>query len=175
MVQPVPKWRTPLDELAYVARITLYPLEVSVGEWYVAATSYPSPVFSKGNQDMSPVRTFIRHYAEMVAAMFAGMIVLGVPAEGALRAAGTSVTNLQASAPAVALLGMAVTMTVPMVAWMRYRGHGWRPCNEMSAAMLLPTFVAIALLPVVAYGTLMGVEHVAMLLGMLVAMLLRPA
>src|SRR3954451_14335331 len=31
------------------------------------STQYPSPVYSKGKARMSPVRTFIRHYAEMVA------------------------------------------------------------------------------------------------------------
>jgi hypothetical protein len=125
---------------------------------------------------VNPVRTFIRHYAEMVAAMFAGMIVLGVPAEGALRAAGTSTTNLADSAPAVALLGMAVTMTVPMVAWMRYRGHGWRPCHEMAASMFLPTFAAIGLMGagVLEYSAAMGLEHVAMFPSMLAAMLIRP-
>jgi hypothetical protein len=69
-------------------------------------------------------------------------------------------------------------MTVPMVAWMRYRGHGWQPSGEMAAAMLLPTFVAIALdaTAVVAdAGALMVGEHIAMLLFMLAAMLLRPA
>ena len=66
-------------------------------------------------------------------------------------------------------------MTIPMVAWMRYRGHGWRPIGEMSGAMLAPTFVALALLGAVAFDTLMVVEHVAMLLAMLAAMLLRPA
>jgi hypothetical protein len=75
------------------------------------------------------------------------------------------------------LLGMAVTMTVPMVGWMRYRGHGWRANTEMSASMLVPTFAAIALLQasvVDDVGVLLVVEHVAMLLGMLGAMLLRP-
>jgi hypothetical protein len=45
----------------------------------------------------------------------------------------------------------------------------------MTGAMLAPTFAAIALLGTVAFDTLMVVEHVAMLLAMLVAMLLRPA
>jgi hypothetical protein len=126
---------------------------------------------------MSPVRTFIRHYAEMVAAMFAGMIVLGLPAEGALVAAGTSTSDLSDSAPAVVLLGMAVTMTVPMVAWMRYRGHGWRPSAEMSASMFLPTFAAIGLMGagVLAFHAAMGVEHAVMFPSMLAAMLLRPS
>jgi hypothetical protein len=125
---------------------------------------------------MSPAtRRFIRHYAEMVAAMFIGMAVLALPARMALSAAGTSWSEL-GTGPM--LLAMAVEMTVPMVAWMRYRGHGWRPSNEMAAAMLLPAFAAIALdaTAVVAdSGVLMLAEHVAMLLAMLGAMLLRPA
>ena len=91
-------------------------------------------------------RQFIRHYVEMVVAMFGGMLVLGIPAELGLRAIGTSSSQLQIDAPAVALLGMAVIMTVPMVAWMRHRGHGWQPSNEMAASMFLPTFGVIALL-----------------------------
>jgi hypothetical protein len=33
---------------------------------------------------------------------------------------------------------MAFSMTAPMVAWMRYRGHGWNVCLEMAAAMIAP-------------------------------------
>jgi hypothetical protein len=120
---------------------------------------------------------FIRHYIEMVVAMFAGMIVLGVPAGWALQAFGTSTSALTDTAPALMLLGMAVTMTVPMVAWMRYRGHGWRANTEMAASMVLPTFAAIGVLAagvMTDIGTLLAVEHFAMLLGMLAAMLLRP-
>jgi hypothetical protein len=121
-------------------------------------------------------RHFVRHYVEMVVAMFLGMAVLGVPAEGALRAMGTSSSALQDDAPALLLLGMAFIMTVPMVAWMRYRGHGWRPNTEMAASMFLPTFGVIALMAGGIIGdfmTLMSIEHVVMLPSMLVAMLLR--
>ena len=123
---------------------------------------------------MSPsTKHFVRHYVEMVVAMFLGMAILGLPASGLLAAAGTSLSELGTEAM---FLGMAVEMTIPMVAWMRYRGHGWRACNEMAAAMLLPTFAAIALLQTGAdSGVLMLAEHVAMLLAMLAAMLLRPA
>ena len=88
---------------------------------------------------------FLRHYVEMVIAMF---------------------------------VGMAVTMTVPMIAWMIYRGHGARANSEMAAAMFLPTFAAIGALwahVLTDVGTLMAIEHIAMLLAMLGAMLLRPA
>jgi hypothetical protein len=124
----------------------------------------------------SATRHFIRHYLEMVAAMFLGMIVLGVPADWALRAVGSSTAELTDDAPALMLLGMAVTMTLPMVAWMRYRGHGWRANAEMAASMVLPTLAAIGALTadvMADVGTLLVVEHVTMLLGMLAAMLLR--
>jgi hypothetical protein len=124
------------------------------------------------------MKHFARHYAEMVVAMFAGMAVLGIPAGWALNAAGTSWSSLHTDAPALMLLGMAITMTVPMVGWMAYRGHGRRANSEMSAAMFLPTFAVIALLwagLVEDIGVLLVVEHVAMLASMLAAMLLRPA
>jgi hypothetical protein len=73
---------------------------------------------------------------------------------------------------------MSTTMTVPMVGWMAYRGHGWRANTEMSASMFLPTFGVIGLLGagrVTDIGILLIVEHVAMLLCMLGVMLLRPA
>jgi hypothetical protein len=58
---------------------------------------------------------------------------------------------------------------------MRYRGHRWQPTLEMAASMIIPTLIAITLLAagVLSFEALFGLEHVAMLLGMLVAMLLR--
>lgn len=126
---------------------------------------------------MSPsaIRTFARHYVEMIIAMFAGMLILGVPGEAALRVADTSSHELQSTAPAVVLLGMAVTMTVPMMGWMRFRGHAWRPSIEMAASMVVPTLGAIAAMGagVTDFDGAMLAEHVAMFPAMLVAMLLR--
>jgi len=121
------------------------------------------------------MRTFIRHYIEMVVVMFAGMIVLGIPGEAALQAIGSGTSKLRHDGPAFVFLGMAATMTIPMVAWMRYRGHRWQPTLEMAASMIIPTLVAIVLLAagILNFDALMGLEHVAMLLGMLAAMLLR--
>src|SRR3954451_24583003 len=100
----------------------------------------------RGPRVSAQVGHFIRHYAEMVVAMFGGMVVLGVPGEAALRAVGSSSSELRADAPALVLLGMAVIMTVPMVGWMRYRGHSWRPNAEMAASMFIPTFGVIVLM-----------------------------
>jgi hypothetical protein len=122
-------------------------------------------------------RHFVRHYLEMVVAMILGMAVLGLPAGIALDALGLSSSELHNDAPALMLFGMAVTMTVPMVGWMRYRGHGWQPSMEMAASMFIPTFGVIALLwggLVADVGMLLVIEHVVMLPSMLAAMLLRP-
>jgi hypothetical protein len=121
-------------------------------------------------------RRFARHYVEMLVAMVLGMVILGMPAATALDALGMSSSELHEDAPALMLLGMAVTMTVPMVGWMRYRGHGRRATWEMAASMFAPTFAVIALLAtglVADTGTLLVIEHVAMLPAMLVVMLLR--
>ena len=126
--------------------------------------------------DHSSTRHFIRHYAEMVVAMLAGMVVLGLPAVAALGAAGMSMSELHNDTPALMLSLMAVTMTVPMVAWMRYRGHGRRPSAEMAASMFIPTLGVIALLAgglVEDIETLQIIQHVVMFPSMLVAMLLR--
>ena len=128
---------------------------------------------------MSPAtKHFLRHYAEMVIAMFVGMAVLGALGGAALSALGIDSGRLTDDAPALMFLGMATTMTIPMVGWMMYRGHGRRANAEMSASMFVPTFAVIGLLwagLLTDLGALMIVEHVAMLLAMLGVMLLRPA
>src|ERR1041384_1977735 len=105
---------------------------------------------------------FLLHYIGMVVVMFAGIVVLGLPGEAALQAIGSGTSELRETAPATVFLGMAFTMTAPMVAWMRYRGHRWQPTLEMAASMIIPTLAAIALLGAGAasFGTLMGLEHV---------------
>jgi hypothetical protein len=121
-------------------------------------------------------RRFITHYFEMVVAMLLGMLVLGGAATVLLAAVGIEVSNWDHDLPALFLFAMAFTMTVPMVGWMRYRGHGWRPCAEMSAAMFLPTLVVVGMLAADVGGdvhSLMAIQHVAMFPAMLVAMLLR--
>ena len=114
---------------------------------------------------------FLRHYLEMVVAMFLGMAVLGFPVDWAM-------DRLGADSDAWMLMGMATTMTVPMVGWMIYRGHGWRANAEMSASMFVPTFAVIGALTtglLTDIGVLMLAEHVVMLAAMAGVMLLRPS
>jgi hypothetical protein len=59
---------------------------------------------------------------------------------------------------------------------MLIRGHAWRLCTEMAAAMLIPAAAMLGLLRaglVTDGGTLMLLEHAVMLPAMLAAMLLR--
>lgn len=120
----------------------------------------------------NPSTRFALHYAEMVAVMFIGMFALMAPAGWLFGAFGTSWSRLS---PALNVCAMALTMTVPMVGWMRVRGHAWRPNAEMAASMLVPTLAVMALLAagVGTTGSLMVPEHVGMLGCMLAAMLLR--
>ena len=118
-------------------------------------------------QTTTPVRSFLRHYGEMLLAMVAGMVVIGVPLGAVL---GDDKTLM--------LLNMGFSMTVPMVAWMRYRGHSWQPTTEMAATMIVPTTAAIALYAgdvVADFDAVMLGEHVVMLVAMAAAMLLRPS
>jgi len=47
----------------------------------------------------SPARRFIRLDVEMLVAMFGGMVLLGFPVEAALRAIGTSTSDLRIDVP----------------------------------------------------------------------------
>ena len=122
-------------------------------------------------------RHFARHYAQMVVVMFVGMIWLGIPAGWVLGTFGSGWDELRQDAPAAMLGLMAVTMTVPMSAWMYRMGHGWRPNLEMAASMIAPTLGVIGLLAagiVTELGTLLILEHLAMFAGMFLVMALRP-
>jgi hypothetical protein len=61
----------------------------------------------------------------MLAAMFLGMFALGMPLAAGLSVVGIDASAWRTDAPELMLLGMAFTMSVPMAAWMRYRGHRW--------------------------------------------------
>ena len=119
-------------------------------------------------------RSFARHYVEMVVVMLVGMAVLAIPAQWATDALWPGVDGDDTTL----MLGrMAVTMTLPMIAWMRWRGHGWRPSAEMAAAMIVPAIGVIALLEAgVAEdaGLLMLLEHVVMFVAMFAVMAARP-
>ena len=114
---------------------------------------------------------FLRHYLEMVVAMLVGMAVLGAASAGVEAVAGVAVP----ASAGFAAVKMAFDMSVGMVVWMRYRGHGWPGILEMVAAMFAPAVVLVPLnwLGAISGDLLMIVMHVLMLPLMLVVMLRR--
>ncbi|ONI81250.1 hypothetical protein ALI144C_22230 [Actinosynnema sp. ALI-1.44] len=114
---------------------------------------------------------FARHYAEMVAAMVAGMVLFGPVWSLSLGWWG------DLARPDISALVMATNMTVGMSIWMRVRGHGWAPIAEMGAAMYVPFLVLLVphWLGVVSGDAVMIGGHVLMLPAMLAVMLLRRA
>ena len=120
-------------------------------------------------QSHRPGLHFVRHLAEMVIAMFAGMLALG-----------TVINALPGGSelfdpPILSALVMATNMTIGMALWMRFRQHSWTSIAEMSAAMYIP-FV-ILFFPywagLISGHTIMIGGHALMLPAMVAAMLLR--
>ena len=116
---------------------------------------------------------FLLHLLEMLLAMQAGMILFHLML-GLLRI--FSIARAFESGTTLHALTMTVFMTIPMVAWMIFRGHGWRHCIEMVVAMIAPVAL-IGLLCQLGVDTylpwLAGLSTPLMFLGMILAMLYR--
>jgi hypothetical protein len=117
-------------------------------------------------------RAFARHFGEMLLAMLLGMLVLGGLAELAFALSGSSLSD-QPGGTQVML--MAFNMTVPMVLWMRHRGHAAARNVEMALSMIVPSVAAAALAWAGAIGTgaALGIQHAVMIPAMLGVMLWR--
>jgi hypothetical protein len=109
-------------------------------------------------------RGFVVHYLQMLAAMGAGMLVLG-PLAMLVGDAGVVVDALL----------MATSMTAGMAAWMVWRRHPWRVIGEMGLAMYLSFAVLFPALwlGALSAGGVMVTGHVLMLPAMALAMLHR--
>lgn len=123
-----------------------------------------------------PSRRFLRHFVEMLVVMMVGMGVLGVAfRELHVLLFGSGFDAAWRDHIGLAAFAMAFNMTVPMVLWMRYRGHSWERGVEMAAAMnvpLLPAFVLYAFDAIPGRGVL-GMQMMLMVPAMLAAMLYR--
>ena len=86
---------------------------------------------------------FVLHYLEMCMACCVGGVTLGFAFFGG--AALLGYPDLIPKTPFFSTLMLAIILTVPMVAWMRFRDHGWRPTLEMGAATMGLGMVVIAL------------------------------
>jgi hypothetical protein len=115
-----------------------------------------------------------RHLLEMITAMIVGMMIFGA-AVGALGEP-PGYSNLL-----VEYGFMGASMSVSMVAWMRFRGHTWSDGLEMTAAMLVPMFAVVTPFALGALGeapgqsdhALMMLAHVVMIGGMVASMIYR--
>ena len=114
---------------------------------------------------------FWRHFLEMLGAMGIGMF-----ASAAIFLSIVQVTWDEAliQYPVQSLLVMAVSMTVPMLAWMRHRRHDWKRSGEMGAAMVVPVipFICLVLFDVTK-GALCSLYCVATISAMLGVMYYR--
>jgi hypothetical protein len=119
--------------------------------------------------------TFVRHFVEMIVAMLIGMAALGALWRAILAGFDVDASAFRLQHAVVVALVMAFDMTVPMVWWMRHRGHSWARGGEMAAAMFVPTLVLIGLLQLdaVSGDSLIGLEHALMLPAMLLAIFWR--
>ena len=75
----------------------------------------------------------------------------------------------------LAAFAMAFNMTLPMVLWMRHRGHSWDRGGEMAAAMFVPALALLVLfwVGVIPKGTVVPLQMVLMLPAMILVMLYR--
>ena len=86
-----------------------------------------------GKRHVSP---FWRHFLQMLAVMMVGMVVSAAIFLSIIGAMTWDEVTTQYATRS--LLVMAAGMTIPMVAWMLYRGMGRKNSYEMAAVMLVP-------------------------------------
>jgi hypothetical protein len=120
-----------------------------------------------------PVGGFLLHFAEMCIVMCVSGIVLSVLLFQGAVALGYS--NLPETAPALSVLVIALNLSLPMAAWMRYRGMDWRPTLEMTIPTLATGLLLIGgyRLDIVAAGSLIEIQTRLACPVMLAVMLLR--
>jgi hypothetical protein len=111
------------------------------------------------------VSPFWRHYLRMAAVMVVGMFASGAIFVSIVGLKSWDVVTTQY--PTQALLAMAAGMSIPMVAWMLFRGMGRRNSFEMAAAMILP---AIPFLCLVWFGITKSAQCGAYCVSTFVAM-----
>lgn len=127
------------------------------------------------NQQGLPAKVghFFLHFGEMCLGMCVGAMVLSFAFFGG--AALIGYPDLIAQAPVLSTLVLAINFTLPMVGWMRFRGHEWRPTLEMgSATMVLGiALIALGLIGLVPVDNIFGLEASLCCPSMLVPMLFR--
>lgn len=95
---------------------------------------------STGTHHLSP---FWRHFLQMLGVMAVGMIASGAVLLSFVGLKTWDEVTTQYGTQA--LVVMAVGMTVPMAAWMLWRGMGWKNSYEMAAVMVIPVIPFLCL------------------------------
>lgn len=124
----------------------------------------------------SGTRSFLRHLLEMTAAMLLGMCVLGLAFRGIhLAVFGSGFDEAWHDHTELAVFAMTFNMTLPMVLWMRHRGHSWERGGEMAAAMFVLALALLALfwLGIVSAHVVLPLEMALMIPAMILVMLYR--
>jgi hypothetical protein len=89
-----------------------------------------------------PVGRFGLHLVEMCMVMCVGAAALSLLFFGAASLLGY--TDLPQTAPELVVLVIALNLSVPMLAWMRYMGMAWQPTLEMTGATMVVGLALIA-------------------------------
>jgi hypothetical protein len=117
---------------------------------------------------------FVWHLLQMILAMEAGMAVYHLFLHTVL--SGTGYAALTNTYPLFGYWMMVASMTLPMIALMRYyHKSSWRSCNGMTIAMLLPPAVltGLVLCELIPLHTLQALGDPLMILAMAADMLYR--
>lgn len=119
-------------------------------------------------------RGFLLHFLELQISMGLGALICYL----VVRLISVSSSFAAAYRPGTFLFatGDILFLTVPVVAWMIFRGHGWRHSLKVAFAMISPVAVIMVLGQFTAYDYLtwlLTAGYPAMCLGMLIYMLYR--
>ena len=117
---------------------------------------------------------FLLHFLELQIAMSLGALICYLVVR--LITGSSSFTTAYHPGTFLFATGDIFFLTVPVVAWMIFRGHGWRHSLEVTFAMIIPvaTIMVLDQFSVYDYLTwLLTGGYPSMSLGMLVCMLYR--
>jgi len=78
---------------------------------------------------------FIRHYVEMLLVCCIGGFILNFLFFMGIAQVGYP--NFFQLYPELSIMVIAILLTVPMLTWMRFRGHEWRPTLEMAGVPIV--------------------------------------
>jgi hypothetical protein len=136
-----------------------------------ASGAFSQPVHQGPPSGQAQIGHFIWHFVQMCMACCIGGVTLSVLFFGG--AALMGYPNLIQRFPELSTLVIAFFLALPMAAWMRFRGHEWRPTLEMAATPIVLGILLIGLawLGIVprssVFGWLTGLACPVMLIPML--------